>query len=340
MRAIETAAIASGAVSGLELMERAGQGVVEAVADWPELAEGLAVVLCGPGNNGGDGFVIARLLQQRGWRVSLFLYGDAARLPPDARTNHDRWSELGETRPLAERDGGFGAEAPDLIVDALFGTGLTRDLPPEVGQALAEMTDWMHRARVAPRVVAVDIPSGLCADSGRCRGCGLAADLTVTFHSAKTGHYLAEGPDWCGKVRVVDIGLPGHPADARPDAAVAQLTDDACLRFLAKTGGHKYDHGHALVLAGGSGKGGAAGGARGTSGRGRAGDAGLHARGGGAERRAARRRDAGAGGGCADAGAYPERQPVECPVSRPQHGAGAGARPGPGGAGRAARHIA
>ena len=103
MRAIETAAIESGAVSGLELMERAGAGVVAAAfAEWPDLAHSAqrAVVLCGPGNNGGDGFVIARLLRQAGWHVDVFLLGDAQKLPPDARRNHDRWRALGDVTPL------------------------------------------------------------------------------------------------------------------------------------------------------------------------------------------------------------------------------------------------
>ncbi|MEJ2036812.1 MAG: NAD(P)H-hydrate epimerase, partial [Maritimibacter sp.] len=119
MRAIEQAAIESGAVTGLELMERAGQGVVEAVlAEWPELAETSggaaptppryletkdkyrAVVLCGPGNNGGDGFVVARLLAERGWAVELFLYGDADKLPPDAKANYQRGCGIGEVSDL------------------------------------------------------------------------------------------------------------------------------------------------------------------------------------------------------------------------------------------------
>ena len=103
MRAIEMAAIDSGAVTGLELMERAGRGVVDAVfEEWPELAQTdhRAVVLCGPGNNGGDGFVVARLLKETGWEVEVFLYGDPEKLPPDARVNYERWAELGATRPL------------------------------------------------------------------------------------------------------------------------------------------------------------------------------------------------------------------------------------------------
>ena len=103
MRAIEAAAIASGQVTGLELMERAGRGVVEAVfQEWPELRAGSyrAVVLCGPGGNGGDGFVVARLLKEWGWEVEVFLYGEVEGMPPDARVNYERWLGMGEVRGL------------------------------------------------------------------------------------------------------------------------------------------------------------------------------------------------------------------------------------------------
>ncbi len=251
MRAVETAAMAAGDVTGLDLMERAGAGVVEAVfSTWPGLkAGGEAWVLAGPGNNGGDGYVIARLLDGRGWRVTVFALGDPARLPPDASANHARWAELGETRTLAALPEATGQ--PALIVDALFGTGLTRDLPDEVRRALAGVAEVARDG--ATRVVAVDIPSGLCADSGRRRGCDLPADLTVTFHSAKPGHYLADGPEICGALRVVDIGLRSGP-----DPEVLRLTSAPPRRVVHKSGGHKYNHGHVLVLAGGPGRGGAA----------------------------------------------------------------------------------
>ena len=107
MRAIEQAAIDSGEVTGLELMERAGQGVVDAIfAEWPELGRvgetHRAVVLCGPGNNGGDGFVVARLLKEAGWEVEVFLYGDAQKLPPGAKVNYGRWSEVGAVQPFSD----------------------------------------------------------------------------------------------------------------------------------------------------------------------------------------------------------------------------------------------
>ena len=268
MRAIEGAAIAAGAASGIALMERAGAGVVAALgAQWPELADrpGAAVVLCGPGNNGGDGFVIARMLTDRGWRVSLGLLGTPDRLPPDARANHDRWATLGPVLGLEDALAGLGAA--DLAVDALFGTGLTRPLEgvaAKAANALAELA-WS-----GGRVVAVDAPSGLCMDSGRPlappEGDGVAAAaLTVSFHALKAGHVLAEGPARCGRVVVADIGLTDAQTRAalgadgvRALAGTVEAPDPERLDKGANPGAHKFSHGHALVLAGGAGKGGAA----------------------------------------------------------------------------------
>lgn len=129
MRAIEQAAIESGAVTGLELMERTGRSVVAAIFEkWPEKAAspGKAVVLCGPGNNGGDGFVVARLLVENGWAVEVFFYGVQERLPPDAKVNHDRWVAFGSVTALSKMKAQLWSA--DLLVDALFGTGLTRPL--------------------------------------------------------------------------------------------------------------------------------------------------------------------------------------------------------------------
>jgi len=266
MRAIEGAAIASGEVTGLELMERAGRGVVEAVfEEWPDLAAGTerAVVLCGPGNNGGDGFVVARLLREWGWEVEVFLYGDAEKLPPDARVNYERWRGMGAVQALS--DEGFDGYAEDhagtvLAVDALFGTGLTRPLKG-LGHVEMELND-MQAMPGGPHVVAVDVPSGLCADSGRYLGMDgenpfdtcIMANLTVSFHAAKTGHVLADGPGGCGRLVVKGIGLTG--ADVEGAGIVATVPEPGHL--VGKHGRHKYSHGHALILAGGSGKGGAA----------------------------------------------------------------------------------
>jgi hydroxyethylthiazole kinase-like uncharacterized protein yjeF len=186
--------------------------------------------------------VIARLLHGLGWQVDLRLMGDPARLPPDAALNHARWCALGAVLPYAPDLPGCGAV--DLVVDALFGTGLTRPVAglDQLARRLAQLS--------AP-VVAVDIPSGLCADSGRPLGAALQADLTVSFHSAKLGHYLAAGPAHCGDLQIAPIGLEG----AVPGAA--ELLEPP--QGLDKAGaGHKFSHGHALVLSGGSGRSGAA----------------------------------------------------------------------------------
>ena len=209
MRAVERNAIDSGAVTGHALMERAGAGVVAALdLNWPgRLARhGRARVLCGPGNNGGDGFVIARLLVAQGWQVELVVFGEVARLPPDARASFDHVN-------LPVIDGATGPYVPfdgDLSVDAVFGTGLAR---PIADPALCVwLADHDQFTRAGGASIAVDIPSGLDADSGRVlQGKGDAvcarSALTVTFHRAKPGHYLASGPEYCGTLAVVEIGL-------------------------------------------------------------------------------------------------------------------------------------
>ncbi|WP_397543001.1 NAD(P)H-hydrate dehydratase [Roseovarius salis] len=257
MRAVERSAIDSGSVTGRDLMERAGRGVVEAVFEhWPDLARAphRAAVLCGPGNNGGDGFVVARLLKSWGWEVSVWLFGDPQKLPPDAAANYRLWHGIDTTTPYAESGAGVFTPHDDtaLIVDALFGTGLTR--PVEGFDTFARAT----RAGRA-RVVAVDMPSGLCSDSGRYlrrsepldESLRIRADLTVSFHAEKLGHRLDEGPEACGCVVVKDIGLSQTSV---PDAVTLSTPPEG----LAKSGRHKFAHGHALVLTGEAGRTGAA----------------------------------------------------------------------------------
>ncbi len=274
MRAIERAAIAAGEVTGLELMERAGRGVVDAILDWrPELGQKphRAIVLCGPGNNGGDGFVVARLLHARGWKVEVYLYGrdpsEIDQLSPDAATNARRWAALGETHAIG--GGGVGPLQADIIVDALFGAGLTRPLEEQ----LVLDCDDLHGGPEPHRdmaVVAVDCLSGLCMDSGRVigRACAFAfAELTVSFHRFRAGHFLARGPFKSGVLAKmpVDLGLDPEPTLGKAHGLAGsglELSSITCAhaqtQLAKRDGGHKYDHGHALVLAGGVGKGGAA----------------------------------------------------------------------------------
>ena len=245
MRAIETAAIESGAVTGLELMERAGRGVVEAIfEEWPELRAGSfrAVVLCGPGNNGGDGFVVARLLKEWGWEVTCYAWDDLARQGPDARAMRARWEAVGGVITPFEvfhpAQDGF-----DVMVDALFGIGLTRGL-----HVSAHNEEFLG---CAPRRVAIDMPSGLMSDCGRSVEPKYVAELTVTFHAPKLGHFLGAGPDCCGKLVVADIGVDGGggvPLVAAPD--VRRLRKGAVA--------HKFGHGAVVVPSGLAGRGGAA----------------------------------------------------------------------------------
>jgi ADP-dependent NAD(P)H-hydrate dehydratase / NAD(P)H-hydrate epimerase len=291
MRAIEQAAIDSGEVTGLELMERAGRGVVEAIfEEWPELAKTShrAVVLCGPGNNGGDGFVVARLLKEWGWEVEVFLYGDREKLPTDAKVNCERWLEMGEIGNLSELGDDTATVAlnrfhqriwdcePDLFIDALFGTGLTRPMP-HVLQDICRDTLELTSNGVSHKefkIVSVDIPSGICADSGSTlarpntdRDIAVIADITVVFHRPKVGHFLNIASFGCRKIVVKDIGLPELWRSTRSlkwseVVSLPQDRIDIDLFDLGKLrlpiGAHKYDHGHALILSGPSGHGGAA----------------------------------------------------------------------------------
>lgn len=296
MRALEQAAIASGEVTGLELMERAGQGVVEAIfEEWPAFAPAAgvdwgpapkppgylkqeekepwrAVVLCGPGNNGGDGFVVARLLAGFGWAVDVFFYGDVQRLPADARVNYERWSEVGSVHlwnddAIEDRlDGYVSGDSSSfehqLVVDALFGVGLTRDMPADTERAWHGFVPTVtHNPQSdRPKYVAIDTPSGLCADSGVNRG-AFPTDLTVTFHRPKLGHYLfgdnhlGGGPGLSNQVSVVDIGLESSGGD---QPVLLMDSKNLAAKLSKNSREHKFNHGSALVLSGGSGRTGAA----------------------------------------------------------------------------------
>ncbi len=294
MRAIERAAIEGGQVTGQELMERAGKAVVEAIFEqWPELKTGerRAVILCGPGNNGGDGFVVALELLRLEWSVEVFLEGDAQRLPRDAKAFFDQLSRIHHVRPASwiVDEGDFYAvveEPIDVFVDALFGIGLNRPIQsivygdPELGEDPSEeyeshFNEWRAVSTVSgidqrqPRVVSIDIPSGFCADSGRGLDIVFRPDLCVTFHAPKRGHVLSDCATEISHLVVADIGLPrGHGPWVIPPEVRDTLPDEPFVTFpgaqipvqyaAMKSNGHKFSHGHVLVLTGGFGKTGAA----------------------------------------------------------------------------------
>lgn len=242
MRKIEQDAILSGRVTGLELMERAGRGVVEAICEtWPGLADPQsaarprrasppdpagyvrqkenrkAVLLCGPGNNGGDGFVVARLLADRGWAVEVFFLGAAEKLPPDAQVNHARWAAIGAVQRYRAdaleafvKDGLHGCGGVVPVIDALFGIGQRAPMDAALEPLNAMIDAWCSATsiRAAPVFVAVDLPTGYEADTGDALAQRPApADLVVTFHRPKPCHTLPAGP-LAESTRVVkDIGL-------------------------------------------------------------------------------------------------------------------------------------
>jgi NAD(P)H-hydrate epimerase len=226
-----------GGISGAVLMENAGAGVARAIFDHWDRRRTL--VLCGPGNNGGDGFVAARLLAEAGWPVRIALMGERAALKGDAAVMAAKWDgPVEDLGPEAVGDA-------ELVVDAIFGAGLTRDITGPVAETLNVVRD-----RKLP-VAAVDLPSGVQGDSGAVLGTALAADVTVTFFRLKPGHLLLPGRLLAGRVRVVDIGIPEavlEPISPRQ----WQNTPDLWLNVFPwpQLDAHKYTRGHAVVISG------------------------------------------------------------------------------------------
>jgi ADP-dependent NAD(P)H-hydrate dehydratase / NAD(P)H-hydrate epimerase len=228
----------AGGIAGIDLMERAGRAVADAVAVRHPIGSRV-VVVAGTGNNGGDGFVTARLLAQRGFRARLLLAGELSRLKADAARAAKAWK--GPVEPAAPGELGDAA----VVVDALFGAGLDR---PVEGQPRA-LIEAMN-AQPAP-VVAVDLPSGINGTTGAVMGAAVKATQTVTFFRKKPAHLLLPGRPYCGPVIVADIGIP--------DTVLAQIAPKtfentpelwrACFP-LPRADGHKYDRGHAVVASG------------------------------------------------------------------------------------------
>ncbi len=228
-----------GGIPGIKLMETAGAAVADRAGALFDPTRPVAV-LCGPGNNGGDGFVAARLLQERGRDVRLYLLGDVNALKGDAALAAGRWT--GPIEPLAPAFDPDGAG----IIDALFGAGLTR--PLEGGAATGMET---LNARGA-EVLAVDVPSGVFGDTGEAPGAAVQAHETVTFCRRKPGHFLMPGAALCGAVHVADIGIPDAVvADQRPDTWVNSA--DIWWPDFPHPGpaDHKYTRGHIVIWGNG-----------------------------------------------------------------------------------------
>ncbi|HWI41251.1 MAG TPA: NAD(P)H-hydrate epimerase, partial [Verrucomicrobiae bacterium] len=253
MAAVDRRAIAGG-IPGLTLMENAGKGAAGAILrGFPDARS--AVILCGQGNNGGDGYVAARHLQTAGWRVQVFVLAVPGSVRGDALHNLELLDpgcvQYCTSRAEMQRIG-EELSAADLGVDAIFGTGLRKPVEGVQREAVQALNTC------GKPVVALDIPSGVEASSGRILGCAVRADLTVTFAAAKVGHLLYPGAEQTGELRVLDIGIPPYMLEEAEGYEFLDLAAAARLLRRRRRTDHKGTFGHCLLLAGAPGTTGAA----------------------------------------------------------------------------------
>lgn len=239
-------AAAAGSMPGSALMERAGAAVAEAVVQvLRDDRSRRVLVLCGPGSNGGDGFVAARRLKDAGWHVTLAAVCAPSAYRGDAAQAASRWAgDLGSLELATSDLSGF-----DLIVDALLGAGLARPVEGDMAAAIGAVNDW--RLATSRPVLAVDVPSGLDGATGLVRGLAIEASHTITFFRLKPGHILLPGRVRCGHIMLADIGIEAGVLEAiRPQT---YLNTSALWRAdypIPTLAGHKYARGHAVVVSG------------------------------------------------------------------------------------------
>jgi ADP-dependent NAD(P)H-hydrate dehydratase / NAD(P)H-hydrate epimerase len=222
-------------LTGVKLMENAGRAVAAEI--FRRYKKRAVAVICGPGNNGGDGFVVARLLAAKKWPVRVYLIGERKSLKGDAAVMAAKWKgRVGTFKDFESNIGGKTGHR--LIVDAIYGAGLNRDFP-------GYLADGMHGAGIP--IVAIDVPSGVDGLTGQVRNACPIADLTVTFFRKKPAHLLQPGRRLCGEIVVADIGIPGDVADELPIRIYENVKPDLPdVRAFE----HKYQRGHALVWSG------------------------------------------------------------------------------------------
>jgi NAD(P)H-hydrate epimerase len=254
MRALDAWTIAHH-TPGPVLMERAGEGAARVLrAYWPK-AGGPVVVCCGRGNNGGDGFVLARHLRRARYGAEVWLVGRREDVKGDAAEMASHWQGTvttvespGQVEPLRRRLAQAG-----IVVDALLGTGLNAP----VEGTWAAVIEAINAARKP--VLAIDVPSGLSADTGHVLGCAVRAAVTATFAFPKVGQVIYPGAELCGRLEVVDIGIPSEGlAVVRPQMRLLEAGEVGCLLPRRARDAHKGTFGHVLVVAGSRGKTGAA----------------------------------------------------------------------------------
>lgn len=256
MQQIDRRTIEEFGIPGIELMEHAGRNCAEhmdAVFGMEPLLK--VVVVAGLGNNGGDGYVIARALREKGWETEVLLLGFPADIAGDALVNLERLpQEMVFACPTIEElvRQAWRLEEASVIVDAIFGTGLQR----EVTGLQAAAIDLMNRA--GRPILAVDIPSGVHAGTGAVLGCAVRAERTITFGLPKLGQVLSPGAELCGRLVVMNIGIPEEVLAAAPGVDLIDLAAVVPLLQPRSRNSHKGQFGHCLLVAGSVGKSGAA----------------------------------------------------------------------------------
>ncbi len=246
-------------VPSLTLMENAGRSVAKFIGRrFPNFAGRRVIVVCGKGNNGGDGFVVARHLQKMGAKPEVYFAGNPREAKGPAATNLSRWKKIGKLQPHVALTQKFFEALPagTIIVDALLGTGVRGS----VGGRLREIIDAINERQPGTRLIAVDIPSGLHADTGEVEGAAIVADETVTFTAPKTGMVTGEGAHRAGIVRAAQIGSPAELVSeiGKGNLYWSDASEWASYSAPRRAQGNKGDYGHALIVAGSVGKTGAA----------------------------------------------------------------------------------
>ncbi|MFC1568910.1 NAD(P)H-hydrate dehydratase [bacterium] len=255
MREMDRQTIEDVHLPGLLLMEHAGMAVADMAVEMLDEVDGDTIsIFCGKGNNGGDGFVTARILFQQGWMVTVFLVGNPEDLGGDAQINFNAVQALGINIVLLNSEKDLpNIDSADLIIDALLGTGIRG----EVTGFVALLMDWINQSPI--QVLSVDVPSGLHCDNGQFEGACIEADATVTFGELKRGLVVPPGRDLAGLVDIAEIGIPYQVADSI-NVKTWLVEDSDCLVRLPSrpVSAHKGDFGKLLVLAGSRGLTGAA----------------------------------------------------------------------------------
>ncbi len=260
MREADRIAIEEIGIPSVVLMECAGRQVVSTIQRrFEDLALLRVAVLCGPGNNGGDGFVVARTLQQAGYEAAVFLIGRVSEVRGDARLNLEILGRLGQSVVEITNEQEWDLHFSDiatcgLVVDALFGTGLKRPLAGLFETIVKDLNGSDLR------VVSVDLPSGLSGDSADLIGEAVEADITVTFAAPKIPHMLPPAEDRCGEVIVADIGIPRQVVEALDGPQLEVVTSAEIIGRVEprEPDSHKGDYGRVLIVAGSVGRTGAA----------------------------------------------------------------------------------